>query len=55
MSVVSEWCNSEQTSQSRLSSAARILLVLGKLFMGFTPKMKPPFISPWNILSMVYM
>jgi len=44
-----------QTSQSSLSRAARILLVLGKLFMGFTPTMKPPRILPWYILSMAYM
>lgn len=32
------------TIQSRLSRARRILLVFGKLFMGLTPKMKPPVI-----------
>ena len=55
MSVVSELCSSAQTIQSRLSRALRILLVLGKLFMGLTPKTKPPLILPWYILSMTYM
>lgn len=55
LSVVSELWISMQTSQSSLSRAARILLVLGKLFMGFTPTMKPPRILPWYILSMAYM
>ena len=50
-SLVSVWCISPTTSQSRLSRALRTLWVFGKLMAGLVPNTNPPLILPLYMRS----